>query len=72
MVNITDVREEILAQSRECAELLENKSKEVEEVQTDSKEINTNNDIINDSIESCRNEFSSEYNLDTTLSSPVL
>ena len=69
MVNKIDIREDILAKSGECVELLANKNKEVEEVQTKLIDINVNNDVITNSIKSCETDIASEDELEAVISS---
>ena len=64
MSDNTSVYEVIQAQHVECGEMLENVIQEEEELQTQLKHINAHEDIIKNSLESCKYELSVEESLE--------
>ena len=67
MLNITDVGEDIFQQSEKYEELFSNKNKEVEEVQNQFTDINSNNNAISENLISCKAELDQEDSLDPSI-----
>ena len=67
MLNITDVGEDIFQQSEKCEEVFSNKNKEVEEVQNQFTDINSNNNAISETLISCQAELGQEDSLDPSI-----